>query len=125
MSVARDDHFLRLLGQIDECGDNLSKRKIQFVTCEFKPESHISSHLVVAATSGMELRGCGDLLREGLFDVHVDIFKCGIPSKLTCFDLCKDCIKTRPDRISLFKSDNANMGEHRGLRLTALNIEGR
>ena len=125
MSVARDDHFLRLICKIDECGHHPSKRKIEFVTSGFKPETHISSHLVVTTTSGVKLCGCGHLLCEGLLNVHVDIFEFGIPRELVRFDLFKDRIETRLDRIALLKSDNTDMGEHSGLRLTALNIEGR
>ena len=55
----------------------------------------------------------------------MDIFEFGIPRELARLDLFKDRIETRLDRIALLKSDNTDMGEHSGLRLTALNIEGR
>ena len=125
MSVAGDDHFLRLICQIDECGCHPRKRKIEFVTSGFKPETHISSHLVVTTTSGVKLCGYGHLLREGLLNVHVDIFEFGIPRELARFDLCKDRIETRLDRIALLFGYNIDMSEHSGMRLAALNIEGR
>ena len=125
MSVARDDHFFRLICQIDECGHHPSKRKIEFVTSGFKPETHISSHLVVTTTSGVKLCSCGHLLCEGLLNVHMDIFEFGIPRELARFDLYKDHIETRLDRIALLFGYNIDMSEHSGMRLATLNIEWR
>ena len=58
-----------------------------------------------------------------MLDIHVHIFQRHVPVKLPGFDFDEDRVQSSMDRIALLSSNNADVRQHRGLRLAALNIK--
>ena len=124
MRVAGDNHTLRLVRKFDEGSDDRGERSVEHCAGMFKPKTHVGGHLVVAAAGRMQLGRGRNGLGQRLLDVHVHIFERGIPVECARLDLGTYDIQARLDRVALLGSKDADVGEHRSLRLATLDIKG-
>ena len=73
----------------------------------------------------MKLRsGCPDLLGQGRFDVHVDVFETGPETKFVRFDLGFDLPKTFRNGAFFRLVDDAGIRQGSGMRNRPLDIIG-
>ena len=88
-------------------------------------QAHIQSHLIVAASGGMQLmRNFADDLGQPGFNMGVDIFQCVAVRQSSFLDLMLDLLKTGNEFLSLFGGYNVRLCQGPTVRNAALNIIG-
>ena len=79
-------------------------------------EMRIESHLIVAAACRVQAAArIADCVRETLFDIHVNIFKCHTEIKIFVLDLGKDVLQPLLDCRMILLREDADLGEHGGM----------
>src|SRR5690554_7034385 len=68
------------------------------------------------------LAGNANLLRQRRFDIHVHIFQCYRPGKVSGFDLGADFFQTLLNLVALLFAEHAHLSEHGGVGDGALNV---
>ena len=111
------------LGLGDEDAEEAGERGVELDTGPLEPEAHVGGDLVVATATGMEFGGGGGAAAEGLLDVHVDILEGDVPGESAGFDFGVDFLEAADDGIAFGGGEEADLGEHAGLGLGALDVE--
>ena len=94
MRIARHNHIPMLCGRL--CEGLLQRANVCHHVhngMAYK-EMRIECHLIVAATCRVQAAArIADCVRETLFDIHVNIFKCHTEIKIPVLDLSKDALQ--------------------------------
>ena len=89
-----------------------------------EPEAHIGGDLVVATAGGVELGGGGLAGGEGLLEVHVHVFKGGVPLKGAGFDFGFKGVESGVNGVAFGIAEDADLREHGGVGAAHLDVVG-
>ena len=113
MGISRDDDVLVL----DSGGEEraLDSDELFRETADLALHVHmeIQGALVVSGSCGVQAgTGIADVVRQPLFDIHMDIFEFDGEVKLSLIDLFLDFLETRCDFFLIFSGDDAVSSQH-------------
>ena len=123
VGVAGNEHVAVRLGHGQQRAPGSAELCLQDRARLLEEEPHVGGHLVVAAAGGVKSGGGGHTLRQRLLDVHVHVLQPGTPAEPPRFNFAQDFIQPRTDGVAVFFGDEADVREHGGVGLAALNVK--
>lgn len=111
--AARDERPLQFFEQLIDLVDRIADVELE-----------VGGDLVVAAASGVQLASdIAELLDQPALDVHVDVFEFVAERQFAPLDLAEDLIECRLNPVRLVVGQQADGGEHAGVRFGAADVD--
>ena len=118
MGEARHHGIRVLLGALEQGRLQVPQQTVGAIERVAHPKAQVGRDLVVARARGVQLAaGIADQLGEPRLDVHMDVLERGAERELARLDLALDALEAGDDRVALGGAQDADLGEHRGVRL--------